>query len=384
MKQKNIKRMKQIIAWFLVVAMVFTSQNMTVLAAELSGQDVLDSEEVLQLLSSDKAVSNYDLRVSMGQNHSSVITENGDLYCWGVNGDGEVGNGTTEDQLTPIKILNNVVFSSIRKNLGFANEGGGAITESGDLYCWGFNWYGGVGNGTTENQLTPQKIMNLNTGEIYTSKPGNGNNIEHITTTSNNIEIQAYDIGDGTALGKPMKDAAVNVDKFGNARTDADGKAVIDNNLTDQPLVNTKISITKEGYREYYFYKDIYNRDAELLWENNQQTVWKRKLQEKDRSNPYISTLMCQTSYGKIYDAMNYREVYQSKRRYSEHKTPDERRLEWEKAGFLYSVSREWCFLYQYRREIQLGHGKRFRGKIPNLCKAGGGRWDIRDGKDEF
>ena len=313
MKQKNIKRMKQIIAWFLVVVMVFTSQNMTVLAAELSGQDVLDSEEVLQLLSSDKAVSNYDLRVSMGQNHSSVITENGDLYCWGVNGDGEVGNGTTEDQLTPIKILNNVVFSSIRKNLGFANEGGGAITESGDLYCWGFNWYGGVGNGTTENQLTPQKIMNLNTGEIYTSKPGNGNNIEHITTTSNNIEIQAYDIGDGTALGKPMKDAAVNVDKFGNARTDADGKAVIDNNLTDQPLVNTKISITKEGYREYYFYKDIYNRDAELLWENNQQTVWKRKLQEKDRSNPYISTLMCQTSYGKIYDAMNYREVYQSK-----------------------------------------------------------------------
>lgn len=71
MKQKNIKRMKQIIAWFLVVVMVFTSQNMTVLAAELSGQDVLDSEEVLQLLSSDKAVSNYDLRVSMGQNHSS-------------------------------------------------------------------------------------------------------------------------------------------------------------------------------------------------------------------------------------------------------------------------------------------------------------------------
>lgn len=149
---------------------------------------------------------------------------------------------------------------------------------------------------------------------IHYNSENDKNNIEHITTTSNNnIEIHAYDIEDGTALGKPMKDAAVNVDKFGNARTDADGKAVIDNNLTDQPLVNTKLSITKEGYREYYFYKDIYNRDAELLWENNQQTVWMRKLQEKDRSNPYISTLMCQTSYGKIYDAMNYREVYQSK-----------------------------------------------------------------------
>ena len=136
MKQKNIKRMKQIIAWFLVVVMVFTSQNMTVLAAELSGQDVLDSEEVLQLLSSDKAVSNYDLRVSMGQNHSSVITENGDLYCWGVNGAGQVGNGTTEDQLIPTKVLNNVVSVSV------GNGHSSAITENGDLYCWGANGAG--------------------------------------------------------------------------------------------------------------------------------------------------------------------------------------------------------------------------------------------------
>lgn len=150
------------------------------------------------------------------------------------------------------------------------------------------------------------------------SEEGSGNDtgegIEHVTTTSNNqIEIRAYDIGNGMEVAKPMKDASVNVDRFGNALTDADGKAVIENILTDQPLVNTKISITKEGYREYYFYKDIYNKDAELLWNNNQQTVLMRKLHEGDGSNPYISTLMCQTSYGKIYDAMINREVYQSK-----------------------------------------------------------------------
>lgn len=34
-----------------------------------------------------------------------------------------------------------------------------AITTNGDLYCWGYNDYGQVGNGTTDNQLVPNKIL---------------------------------------------------------------------------------------------------------------------------------------------------------------------------------------------------------------------------------
>ena len=136
---------------------------------------------------------------------------------------------------------------------------------------------------------------------------------ENVTTISNNnITIKVSDIGDGLQLAQPMKDAAVNVDKFENASTDDKGKAVIENNLTDQPLVNTKVSVTKEGYREYYFYKDIYNKDAELLWNSNQESVFMRKHRDGDESNPYISTLMCRTSYGKTYDAMTHKEIYRS------------------------------------------------------------------------
>ena len=39
---------------------------------------------------------------------TAAVTEGGDLYCWGNNENGQVGNGTTTSQLTPIKILSNV------------------------------------------------------------------------------------------------------------------------------------------------------------------------------------------------------------------------------------------------------------------------------------
>lgn len=91
--------------------------------------------------------------VTLGETHSAALASNGDLYCWGGNEFGQVGNGSTEDQSTPVKVLGNV--TSVSLGSGFS----AAITRSGELYCWG-NWiYGQVGNGRMQNQLTPVKIL---------------------------------------------------------------------------------------------------------------------------------------------------------------------------------------------------------------------------------
>ena len=45
--------------------------------------------------------------VSLGFYHSAAVTENGDLYCWGCNSSGQVGNGTTENQISPEKEMGN-------------------------------------------------------------------------------------------------------------------------------------------------------------------------------------------------------------------------------------------------------------------------------------
>ena len=92
--------------------------------------------------------------IVLGGAHSAAVTKNGDLYCWGSNICGQIGNGTTINQLTPTKIMNNV------KKFFSENGQSAAITNGGDLYCWGDNAYGQIGNGTKNNQLKPVKILN--------------------------------------------------------------------------------------------------------------------------------------------------------------------------------------------------------------------------------
>lgn len=100
-----------------------------------------------------KIMSNVKL-VSLGRLHTAAITNNGDLYMWGENGDGQLGNGTTTSSNIPIKIMSNVKSVS----LGWYYYSA-AITENGDLYTWGFNGSGQLGDGTTYKRYNPTKIM---------------------------------------------------------------------------------------------------------------------------------------------------------------------------------------------------------------------------------
>ena len=92
--------------------------------------------------------------VSLGDNRSAAITDDGALYTWGYNDWGELGNGTAyESTCTPIKIMDNV------SSVSFGYRRGAAITDDGCLYMWGLNHCGQIGDGTTEDKYTPIKIM---------------------------------------------------------------------------------------------------------------------------------------------------------------------------------------------------------------------------------
>lgn len=104
-----------------------------------------------------KIMSNV-VSVSLGTNHSAAITSNGDLYLWGNNTSGQIGVGYASDSssfdgiLKPTKIMSNVIDVSLGS--GFS----AAVTADGSLYTWGI---GGsrLGNGTSEDCYSPIKIM---------------------------------------------------------------------------------------------------------------------------------------------------------------------------------------------------------------------------------
>ena len=87
--------------------------------------------------------------------HTCAHTDSDGGKCWGGNSSGQLGDGTTIDRTTPVDVLG---FSS-----DFSVIAGGvhtcAIMNSSGLKCWGNNEYGQIGDGTTTNRTTPVDVL---------------------------------------------------------------------------------------------------------------------------------------------------------------------------------------------------------------------------------
>lgn len=93
--------------------------------------------------------------IACGDNFTVALTNDGKIYAWGDNTFGQLGNGTNTASSTPQLIdVPGVTFTKIACGSGHVM----ALSSDGQLYAWGLNDYGQLGNGTTENAKTPQPI----------------------------------------------------------------------------------------------------------------------------------------------------------------------------------------------------------------------------------
>ncbi|MBI3072130.1 MAG: hypothetical protein HYY84_08415 [Deltaproteobacteria bacterium] len=90
--------------------------------------------------------------VVFGNGHGCALSDAGAVWCWGQNGFGQLGDGTTTTRLTPVPVTG---LSSGAKAIGAAVSNTCALKGDGSLVCWGSNDYGQVGNATT---TTPQNM----------------------------------------------------------------------------------------------------------------------------------------------------------------------------------------------------------------------------------
>ena len=94
-----------------------------------------------------------------------AITENGELYAWGDNSDGQLGIGNTDNQTKPVKVTG--ITGKIKQLITLKKYDGEAffdyfyvyaITEDGSLYAWGYNGEGLLGVGDKMDRNTPTKV----------------------------------------------------------------------------------------------------------------------------------------------------------------------------------------------------------------------------------
>jgi len=100
-------------------------------------------------------------KVAAGGSHTCAIKTNGSLWCWGANGDGELGDGTNTSRNTPYQIMSSGVVSVA---LGYYHTC--AIKTNGSLWCWGNNTSGQLGDGTNTNKNAPVQIMSSGVSSV--------------------------------------------------------------------------------------------------------------------------------------------------------------------------------------------------------------------------
>ncbi|OYZ15088.1 MAG: hypothetical protein B7Y39_16710 [Bdellovibrio sp. 28-41-41] len=132
-------------------------------------------------------------KIFCGDYYTCGITTSGALKCWGNNYYGQLGDGTTAQRLTPVSIDTGVNYFSAALSIGAGYSYTCGITATHLVKCWGNNGDGQLGDGTTINRLTPTLINDSSLYNEITSgvknDPNLGNNITTCgLTQSGNIK----------------------------------------------------------------------------------------------------------------------------------------------------------------------------------------------------
>ena len=100
-------------------------------------------------------------QITAGNSHTCALTTSGGVKCWGYGSNGQLGNGLTPSaQSTPVDVVatgGSGTLSGITQ-VTAGTQHTCALTTSGGVKCWGYGFYGRLGNGATSTQSTPVDV----------------------------------------------------------------------------------------------------------------------------------------------------------------------------------------------------------------------------------
>lgn len=138
--------------------------------------------------------------LATGRYHSCALG-NGSVKCWGQNVNGQLGNGFSTSVSTPVQV------TSLTSGVQSVTAGGQhtCALVNGGVKCWGLNEYGIVGNGgTVTPQLTPSDVVGL-TGGVASIAAGSW----HTCALNDAGGVKCWganfygELGDGSTIERP-------------------------------------------------------------------------------------------------------------------------------------------------------------------------------------
>ncbi len=111
-----------------------------------------------------------DTDVAVGRHFACTISSN-EVYCWGSNERGQLGNGSTTPSLRPVKVTQTTGLAGKQLSNIVTTEKTACVIASGDIYCWGDSRYGQLGisvgissysnTSSTYYRTTPVKVSTI-------------------------------------------------------------------------------------------------------------------------------------------------------------------------------------------------------------------------------
>ena len=105
------------------------------------------------------------LQVSAGSSHSLAVGSDGNAYAWGDNGNGRLGDGTGSERHAPVRVKtpDRKTYPDLPADFTYLQVSAGsfhslALGSDGNVYAWGYNYWGQLGDGTSTDRYAPVRV----------------------------------------------------------------------------------------------------------------------------------------------------------------------------------------------------------------------------------
>ena len=133
--------------------------------------------------------------ISAGSTHSCVVGDR-EIFCWGTNNNGECGTGFPSSPIVNPVLLPDLRGNALAVSAGFRYAC--AIADGGQAFCWGNNGFGQLGDGSTSNRSRAVAVNGLDSGVSQISA---GSYHSCALAQGGNVKCWGYNINGQLGIG---------------------------------------------------------------------------------------------------------------------------------------------------------------------------------------
>jgi hypothetical protein len=112
------------------------------------------------------SMSGTIVQVATGEYFSCALFNSGEVSCWGYNGQGQLGDGTTTNRASAVTVQTGETGTGNLKDVDSISANNrhacAVLNPDGNVVCWGYNNQGQLGNNTTTSHSTPVYVRSAN------------------------------------------------------------------------------------------------------------------------------------------------------------------------------------------------------------------------------